>query len=259
MEMETENIGQLEIHPKGQSLVEMAIIVPLLMFFMIGIFEVGIAIRTYLVLVNANREIARYAVRPDYLKPNEGNYQDIGYQNVLDRAYKTVGNQVFIDFEENSALIVNIIQVDTGFPCDPAERIIPDPPLAPPDYWPNCDCDLVATQPYTPYVITNSLVSPNYGFNMPISVTSRFDIEALSLEIAANNDVFNCKAMKRTQGGLYPEQMEVVVVEIFYDHHQVFGFPLISNPFTDPITLYTHTTMRRMSQRRSPYEGGQFK
>ena len=52
---------------KGQSLVEMAIITPLLIFFMLGIFEVGWALRNYLVLVNVNREITRFAVRPGYL------------------------------------------------------------------------------------------------------------------------------------------------------------------------------------------------
>ncbi|MCB9106914.1 MAG: pilus assembly protein [Anaerolineales bacterium] len=57
----------LQVGDKGQSLVEMAIIIPLLIFMMIGVFEVGWAIRSYLVLVNINREITRFAVRPGYM------------------------------------------------------------------------------------------------------------------------------------------------------------------------------------------------
>jgi hypothetical protein len=38
---------------------------------------------------------------------------------------------------------------------------------------------------------------------------------------------------------------------MFYDIPQLFGFPLISNPYTDPIPLYTHTTMRLIGASRS--------
>ncbi|MBN1218865.1 MAG: pilus assembly protein, partial [Anaerolineae bacterium] len=40
---------------QGQSLVEMAIITPLLIFLLLGVFEVGNAVRNYMVLVNVNR------------------------------------------------------------------------------------------------------------------------------------------------------------------------------------------------------------
>ncbi len=39
----------------GQSLVEIAITAPLLIFLLLGVFEVGWALRGYLVLVNVNR------------------------------------------------------------------------------------------------------------------------------------------------------------------------------------------------------------
>jgi Flp pilus assembly protein TadG len=49
---------------KGQSLVEVAIIMPLLLLMLLGVFEVGLALRNYLKLVDANREVVRWAVRP---------------------------------------------------------------------------------------------------------------------------------------------------------------------------------------------------
>ncbi|HRV96053.1 MAG TPA: hypothetical protein P5526_28130 [Anaerolineae bacterium] len=55
------------------------------------------------------------------------------------------------------------------------------------------------------------------------------------------NNKFNCEILKR--GGV-PSANNVIVTEIFHDQPQLFGFPLISNPFTDPFPLYTHTIMR---------------
>lgn len=58
---------------KGQSLTEMAVIMPLLLFMFLGLIEVGWAIRGYLSLLIADWNAARYGARndvaygPDYL------------------------------------------------------------------------------------------------------------------------------------------------------------------------------------------------
>ena len=46
---------------RGQSLIEIAIILPILLLLLLGVAEVGMGLRNYLVVVNANREGARYA------------------------------------------------------------------------------------------------------------------------------------------------------------------------------------------------------
>jgi hypothetical protein len=46
---------------RGQSLIEIAIILPILLLLLLGVAEVGIGLRNYLVVVNANREGARFA------------------------------------------------------------------------------------------------------------------------------------------------------------------------------------------------------
>ena len=48
---------------RGQSLVEMAIITPILILLFLGVFEVGWALRGYLVLANVNRETVRFSVK----------------------------------------------------------------------------------------------------------------------------------------------------------------------------------------------------
>ena len=68
---------------KGQSLVEMAIITPLLLLLFIGVVEVGWAIRGYVVLANADREATRFAARGLYLDFAQNERQNVGYEWVL--------------------------------------------------------------------------------------------------------------------------------------------------------------------------------
>jgi Flp pilus assembly protein TadG len=51
---------------RGQSVVELAIITPLLLLLLLGMVEVGAVLRNYLVLAAANREAARFASRGRY-------------------------------------------------------------------------------------------------------------------------------------------------------------------------------------------------
>lgn len=259
---------------KGQSTVEMAIITPILIFFMLGILEVGVAIRNYLTLVNSNREATRFAVRPNYLDLDAESAEGVGYDEVFIRAYDAAGQQG--NFVSNTSMVINVIGIDTGYPCDPAERQVayyrldePDGewigidksqviyddnewPKFKADHWANCDCDLVATNPYTPPIIINALNNPNYGWSLPPEQQSRIDIQSLSKELASENDVHNCQAMKKTDA-ILPSQQSLVIVEQWYSHHQFFGVPFISNKLTDPIQMYTHTVMRLTTTRKSPF------
>ena len=47
----------------GQSLVELTLALPVLLILFLGLIELAMALRAYLVLVNANREAARFASR----------------------------------------------------------------------------------------------------------------------------------------------------------------------------------------------------
>jgi len=50
----------------GQGLLEMAVILPILLIMLLGVVEIGLALRSYLVVVNANREGARFASRGQF-------------------------------------------------------------------------------------------------------------------------------------------------------------------------------------------------
>jgi hypothetical protein len=258
---------------KGQSLVETMIFTPLLIFLLLGVFEIGAALRSYLVMVNVNREITRYSVRPGYLNFAEVDPDmdpalagQILYSGVYTWVATSLTGQLPLDFtttddnsdglaDGNATLIVSHLVVDTGLPC---EDITSDPD--------ECDCDAFieayeAGETYSEeFTLDDIFIHPGkegYEFQRGIfgpetTVTgpkaTNLDYDALTEELAAANNKFNCEIMKK--GGV-PSANNVIATEIFYDQPQLFGFPFISNPYTDPVPLYTHTTMRLIGAARS--------
>ncbi|MCB0210324.1 MAG: pilus assembly protein [Anaerolineae bacterium] len=246
---------------KGQSLVEIAISMPILIFLLIGVFEVGSALRSYLVLVNINREITRFAVRPGYLdfstedtiKESYGSvFRWVGDANAGNWDASKIKNsgQLDLDFGDDgsSTLIVSHVVVDTGKPCED----INDPECN------NCDDFLDPSHPT--FYKDDIIVHPDKGgmeyqaesFGPSETSTgdrsSKINYDVLAAELAQQNNKFNCEIIKR--GGV-PSSNNVIVTEMYHDQPQLFGFPLISNPFTDPVPLYTHTVMRLIGASRS--------
>ena len=85
----------------GQSMVEMAIALPILLIMLIGVFEVGWALRGYLTLANVNREATRFAARGIYLDFDQidcgtdcGAETEIGYQRVVSHTLRSLSNQL---------------------------------------------------------------------------------------------------------------------------------------------------------------------
>lgn len=198
---------------KGQGLVEMAIIAPILVFLLIGVFEVGFALRGYLILTNANREAARFAVRQNYL---DFNSNDVGYERVWVHAQDSIAGQ--IDFnEQTGAMIISYISVDA--PC---------------------------TMPYT---ITTPLDVPTYTWKYPARSVyqTRLDYIRIAHELLIFQISHSCDLIAR---GFVPVPNNVVIVELFFDQPQLFGFPVISNPLLDPVPMYTHSVFRRIEETR---------
>lgn len=234
---------------QGQGLVEMAVVTPIIIFMMIGTFEVGWALRSYLVLVNVSREATRFAIRPGYLDFSEGQRDAVGYEAVLTQTHASLSRRLPLDFETNSQLIISHLVVDTGWPCDPEANIA------------DCDCDAFtdpaanynAAQAYT---YDDLMLHPNSGdrdFYVTAFPTTTITATLLNYAVeveerAHQNNRFNCELMKK--GGI-PSANNYIVTELSYEQPQLFGFPLISNPLTDPIPLYTRTSMRMIAGARN--------
>lgn len=245
---------------RGQSLVEMAIAAPILIFILLGLFEVGWALRGYLALANANREVTRFAVRPGYLDyssisdlTNQDIYgPEVGYDKVRDHVYTAMSDQLRLDLDQNATLIIHHLVIDTGWPCKQEDKKNPK--------WDNswCDCSQVGNPTYSKLFTGDDLIRHpgqpgmayhRYTYPPDTTVASRinYDVEVPKL-VAANNKL-NCELLKRTQGAALPSANNLVIVELFHSQNQLFGFPLISNPLTDPVPMYTHTAMRISSPR----------
>jgi hypothetical protein len=238
---------------KGQSLVEVAIIAPILIFFLIGIFEVGWVLRGYLVLVNVNREITRFAIRPGYLDFSTEASVITSFNRIRQHALDSVARQLDLDFDEvsgNATLIISHLVVDTGIPCTNMA---------------NCPCAAIPAN--NQFFLDDLIVRPDRPgqeyqrtrFGPLVTETgtrtTRIDLQDLiSNTLIPQNNRRNCELLGK--GGI-PAADNIIVTELFFDQPQLFGFPFISNPFTDPVPLYTHTTMRLVGSSRSTGgEGG---
>ncbi|HMR67986.1 MAG TPA: pilus assembly protein [Anaerolineae bacterium] len=237
---------------KGQSMAEIAIIAPLLIFMMIGVFEVGWALRGYLVLINVNREITRFAIRPGYMDFSTHTSVISSYNRVRDWVDTSLSGQLDLDFEAadvdgdeaNATLIISHLVVDTGEPC--------------PNMSPSTDCGCISTNPFPQDDLIIHPAMPGFEYQSTLfgrgenlagnPVVTRIDYSTVADRMTAENNTFNCDIIKR--GGVASAN-NVIITELFYDQPQLFGFPLISNPFTDPVPLYAHTTMRLISAARS--------
>ena len=247
---------------KGQSLVEMAIITPLLLLMAIGALEVGWAIRGYVVLVNADREATRFAARGQYLDFSQTEREDVGYGRVLSHTLTSISEQLPFDVvsdEPNGTLIISHYQVKTGKPCA-------DPPCnddcAADRHNKNGGCDCSTPDRREPdYPFDDAVVHPGmddyqhftalYG----ISRASHLVHDEVIAELKEQNDAFNCSLNLKDPSVPWATN-SVVAVETFYDQPQILGVPIVSNRVTDPVPLYAHTIMRVATDRGKGKGGG---
>lgn len=223
---------------KGQSMVEMAIATPLLIFMLIGLFEVGWALRGYITLVNINREVARYAVRTGALDFNAVTPDSIGFTNVVIKA-RGIQHQIDeIDY------IISLYGIPGQYACNPDEKPTSDMITDTTDLWPNCDCELAASNPYSVTLATSPILEPWLRYKTNPDRETRLNDNRILIDATRNNYFENCMQAKRTYAARLMDD-NIVIVEAFYDQPQLFGFPLISNPLLDPVPMYSHTVMRQ--------------
>ena len=243
---------RLDLGQRGQSLVEMAIAAPILIIMLIGVFEVGWAIRGYLVLANVNRESVRYGVKAGTLDFSDRNPATVGYNKVLSHTTASLAQQLPLEFlgdHPNTTVIMSHLVADTGFPC---VRYQGGKPKVPYEFDPACDCNV--DDPNAPQWFTrDDLVLypglPGYDYyaqTYGLSRTTRlgggnYQVEADKLKL--ENNRFNCTVLK-TGSTNELSANNVFIAEAFYDQPQLFGVPFISNRLTDPIPFYAHTVMR---------------
>ncbi len=244
----------------GQSIVEFAIAIPILVLMFVGVFEVGWALRGYLVLANVNRESARFAVKNTVLDFSTKNPAQIGYPTVVSHTMASLSEQLPLEFlgpNPNATMIMSHLVIDTGYPCVKYNGANPKVPYE--FDAANCDCN--ESNPNAPQWFTRDdlVLHPDlpgfshYLYTVGISRTTRIgggSFAAEAQKLALENNQFNCSILKTGNVGEISVN-NLFIVETFYDQPQLLGVPIISNRITDPIPFYTHTVMRIVSSRDS--------
>lgn len=205
---------------KGQSLVEMAIISPILILMLLGVFEVGAAIRTYMAVLNANREAARFAAR--------GLYTD-------DQAYAhfvaVLSPDVPTD-ESNTTVYIRRFFVDTGIPMDASDDVYTSSLRV----W-------GSLHPANSTVEEIAEAASELGNEVNVVLYNR----EVAAACASGLEPMRCTALMAFDFDMAPvdwHKEQFVYVEAHYNHEQVINF---FGHYTTP--LYTQTMMRIVDPR----------
>jgi hypothetical protein len=211
--LDKQRIANIKEH--GQSLVETAIITPLLLVMLLGVFEVGSAIRAYIVLLNANREAARFLARGLYT-------DDQGYAHFN----RSLSNAMHSD-TSNTTVYIRRFGVEVGNPFTYADDVY-------------MDTLRVYGSLHPSSVVVGDLLGE------ALTMSSDVNLVQYNREVAmacADTLMQNrCDALERHDFDSAPVDWhteEFLSVETYYSHSQIIG---LFGEFKLP--LYVQTMMR---------------
>ncbi len=206
---------------KGQSLVEFALALPVLLIMFAGLVEVGAALRNYLILVNANREGTRFAARGRWFDTEE----EINY--IFDRVVAAAGTEQrdgnpvrFLrpndstDLESNTTIALHYIEVPDQI--DDTGGSVVEPAVV-----------------YGPWY-TGTL---HYG-------DSRVNATAEAEAAREANYDFNKEYFVDQKLLDIPSEDNFVIIETWYEHEQLLKLPIFTELLPEKFTLYARTKMR---------------
>ena len=216
----------------GQSFVELAIVLPLLLFLLIAFVEVGAVIYNYLSLLDVVREAARFAADrdPEVLNGDMSNYpqsacEDNALHYYLDTACVIIGSNFNQDITLDPAtddVAISIFTIDNNVVADRKPNDADGVWSLYADNWTkNCDGTFKSNTPFFPQVSGSSWVSiatPTTGPGTPTPGAGTI-----------------------VPGG--PTDKGIVLVEVYYCHEQLLNLPLLSNLVPNPIPLHAFAVM----------------
>ncbi len=267
----------LESPKKGQSLVELALTLPILLLLLLGVFEVGWALRSYLVLVNVNREAARFAARGVYLdftskQPDPdcnndivgegycpgcgGDTLNVGYCKVVSHTVDSLSAQLDLDLfsaSPNAGMIVTYYNI-TPLEMDVVANCLALANPNHPDFnkytqieypWlitPTAATDLAPSFYSKLVTYSNTISNPAYYYRVgKHNFFSRIDPTDEVVRLRAEANVHNCELKKKNQPSV---PNNALIVENIYEQPQLMGFPVVTAFVPNPLPFYSHTVMR---------------
>jgi len=190
---------------RGQSLVEVALTLPILLMLLSGLVEFGFILNHYLAIVDATREVARISSNwsHEYVNGDGDSFYDVA-----------IGKVVYA-LEPNDAN-------DTTRKIKIRENRV------------NCSADDALTG-----VCDNEIIISVYGIDSggaSLVAQHHWDDDDPRQASRISETVINDRI-----SGIPNTSAGVVVVEVFYNYEQVLGLPWV--PIQDPLLLYSYTMM----------------
>lgn len=218
--------SQTSAKGKGQSFVELALVLPILLFLLVGFVEVGALVYDYLSLLDVAREAARFASEHDpeiLVAPPGGLPQSACADDALHYYYDTACVVVGTGFNPDIILDPNIDDVAVSVFVVDDNQVSDRNPYIAKDVW--------------------SLYSDNWTKNCDGSIhsTTPFLTDA---EMNAKMNVAPPTPGPGTPApGSGPTDKGRVLVEVYYCHEQLLNLPLISQLLPNPIRLHAYAIM----------------
>jgi hypothetical protein len=205
---------------RGQSLVEMVMVLPVLLIFLIGVAEMGSALRNYLIVVNSSREGCRFAARGYFSDELIGERVVVAGGSIRAGDFVTSTESIpflrthnYDEYAANAGVIVtHIVVSSTG-------------------------TVLSRTQWYTGVVLAE-------GGAITETVLIAGDNSQLDIGEITTRHVDSTKKISDIRAAAMVAEREnhTVVVEVFFLHPLLLDLPLV--PLPNPIQMYASTEMR---------------
>lgn len=199
---------------KGQSFVELALIIPVILILLAGIVEVASYIFTYLNLLDLTREAARFASIRDW---RSGGIAPTPASNTLPlEEFACLDDQ--LHFYYDSACFFTDKDLNAFTRLDPA----------------NYDDVFISV-----VTISNGVVSDRRNWSL-YNDNWRKDCEGntvLSEPFLSNADI---QAELEPNA---PRDRGLVIIEVFYCYEQILQLPIISDVVPDPFRMHAYTIM----------------
>jgi Flp pilus assembly protein TadG len=213
----------------GQSLVEFTVLLPVLLVMISGLIEFGFMLNYYLDLIDAAREAARWASDGDPIRdPNTQAYTDpntLFYTNVqmLTKESLMAASDGRIDWIDDPADITDNDDDDCAITINGGNDIV-----------------------ISAFGIRNNAGSP--------VVDKRFPVASGESGVSLCNHRVSALTSAEIEARLNPgaPTSGLVLVEVFYDYHQIMALPWITVFVPDPIQLHAYTIMPNSAVEPTP-------
>jgi len=215
-------VFRMRCQPRGQSFVELMLVVVILALLLSGVVEFGFLLNQYLHVLDGAREAARVASNdvPFYIDGTgkiTDYYRSDFYYLAANRAASTM-TPVTLNPDNPDDIVISVFSVSSG--SMPVRF-----PLADPNGWSLC-------HHYAAYAAYISSNGGDPGILFP-GWSSGCTVRSSQLGVADVRSHMDASA----------PSTGVVVVEIYYNYPQLLKLPVLTSVLADPVPLYAYAIM----------------